>query len=273
MAPARISASRSASALHPGTPTTVRSSTSTRATALRWRRPSARSARTATPPGSAATRWTPAYGGNWAHEAAALLATAAASGAHELPGRRRRCVDGTVLIHDVPVAETAYGATRAPREPSSRPEATCERRVAARRSRAWRRRGSTRGQRGIGSRRYALPGRGSRAGRLDRGIAAYPQVRALRPAAPPTLPRPSLVLCGSLHRLSRSQIAALAGPSFGPGDHDAIVALRRVAPTSWWRTPPATGGDRSPPPRTPWRATALKCVAVACGGGAARSRW
>ena len=61
--------------------------------------------------------------GNWAHEVAALLASGRRIGVlASFPDAGRQCVDGTVLVRGVPVADSAFG--RDPRNPvtSSRPE-------------------------------------------------------------------------------------------------------------------------------------------------------
>lgn len=169
--------------------------------------------------------------GNWPHEVAALLATGRRIGVlASFPDAGRRCVDGTVLIHGVPVAETAFARDPRNRVTSSRPEDYLR---AAGCGAALRRGDLVVFDAGDNA---ELARAAAQCREEDRvpvgstgGIAAY--AAGLRPpeaAAPPTLPRPSLVLCGSLHPVSRSQIAALPGPSFGPDDRFAIVdALRR----------------------------------------------
>ena len=60
--------------------------------------------------------------GNWPHEIAALLETNRRIGVlPAFPDAGRRCVDGTVLIHGVPVAQTAFGRDPRNRVTSSRP--------------------------------------------------------------------------------------------------------------------------------------------------------
>ncbi len=173
--------------------------------------------------------------GNWAHEVAALLA----------PGRRvavlasypdagRRCDGGTVFIHDVPVADSPFGHDPRNRLLSSRPvdylrAAGCapalangdlvvldandnhELHAAARRCRAEGRLlvGATGG---VGAYAATVRGASTRAGRL------------------PPLPRPALIICGSLHPLSRAQIAALDCLKVMPdGGGEALAALARGA--------------------------------------------
>ena len=54
-------------------------------------------------------------------------------------------------------------------------------------------------------------------------LLAAPLLAAPRGPTPPRpLPRPALVVCGSLHPLSRTQIAALPGRVHGLNDHIAI---------------------------------------------------
>ena len=182
--------------------------------------------------------------GNWPHEAAALLATGRRIGVlTSFPDAGRRCVDGTVLIHDVPVAETAFGRDPRNRVTSSRPEdylraAGCGPAL-------------ERGDVEVfdAGDNAELAAAATRCREEDRvpvgstgGIAAYAAgLRTPRPTSPPTLPRPSLVLCGSLHPVSRSQIAALPGPSFGPGDRDAIVAAQKSGADVVVATPPEAG--------------------------------
>ena len=182
--------------------------------------------------------------GNWPHEVAALLGTGRRIGVlASFPDAGRRCVDGTVLIHGVPVAETAFG--RDPRNPvtSSRPEDYLR---AAGCDQALRRRDLVvfdAGDNGELARAAALCREEDRVpvGSTG-GIAAYAAgLRAPRTAVPPTLPRPSLVLCGSLHPVSRGQIAALPGPLLGPNDHDAIVDALKMGADAVVATPPATG--------------------------------
>lgn len=182
--------------------------------------------------------------GNWPHEVAALLAAGRRIGVlASFPDAGRRCVDGTVLIHGVPVAETAFA--RDPRNPvtSSRPEDYLR---AAGCDPALRRGDLVVFDAGDNA---ELAEAAARCREEDRvpvgstgGIAAYAAaLRAPKAATPPTLRRPSLVLCGSLHPVSRGQIAALPEPSFGPNDHDAIVDALKGGADAVVATPPATG--------------------------------
>lgn len=182
--------------------------------------------------------------GNWPHEVAALLAMGRRIGVlASFPDAGRRCVDGTVLIHGVPVAETAFARDPRNRVTSSRPEdylraAGC---------------GPALGRGDLvvfdAGDNAELARAAAQCREEDRvpvgstgGIAAYAAgLRPLEAAAPPTLPRPSLVLCGSLHPVSRSQIAALPGPTFGANDHEAIVDAFNSGANVVVATPPATG--------------------------------
>ena len=182
--------------------------------------------------------------GNWPHEVAALLAANRRVGVlASFPDAGRRCVDGTVFIHGVPVAETAFAHD--PRSPvtSSRPgdylrDAGCA---------AALRRGdlcvldagdnaelATAAERCLAEDRMVVGSTG--------GIAAYAAtLRPMARVAPPTLRRPALVLCGSLHPLSRSQVAALPGTSFGPDDQSAVVSALRRGVDAVVVTPPVHG--------------------------------
>ena len=172
--------------------------------------------------------------GNWAHDVAALAAAGHRVGVlASFPDAGRRCVDGTVFVHDVPAAESAFGRDPRSRLASSRPAhhlvaAGCEAALA---------RGDVlvldagdnadlraAAQRALAERRLLVGTTG--------GIAAY--AGALKGGAPLpvpralALPRPALVVCGSLHPLSRQQIAALPCLRATPGKPlAAVAALRR----------------------------------------------
>ena len=163
--------------------------------------------------------------GNWAHEVAALVEAGHRVGLlASFPDAGRRCHNGTVFIHDVPVAQSAFGRDPRNRVQSSRPvdhllAAGCadalangdlaifdantndELHAAAKRC--------------LDERRLLVGTTGS--------IGAYVATQCDMPTASSirrrTLPRPALVVCGSLHSLSRAQIAAL---------HCATVALDAV---------------------------------------------
>ena len=182
--------------------------------------------------------------GNWAHEIAALLETNRRIGVlPSFPDAGRRCVNGTVLIHDVPVAETAFGRDPRNRVTSSRPvdylrAAGCG---------AALRRGDLRVlDAGDNAELAAAAARCLDEGRMPvgstGGIAAYAAVlRTPEPVAPPVLPRPALTLCGSLHPVSRGQIAALPGPVHGPEDGETIVEELRGGADVVVATPLVTG--------------------------------
>ncbi len=162
--------------------------------------------------------------GNWAHEVAALLGAGHRVGViASYPDAGRRCRDGTVYVHGVPVAEGPLG--RDPRNvlPSSRPadylraagcgdalqngdvvvldaDDNAELRTAAQRCHT--------------ESRIPVGATGA--------LAAYAAlIRNQPPAAPPVLPRPALVVCGSLHPLSRRQLAGLPAAQF----HESDVGL------------------------------------------------
>ena len=170
--------------------------------------------------------------GNWPYEVAALLSLGRRVGIlASFPAAGRRCDGGTVYIRDVPVAESPFGRDPRNRLLSSRPvdylrAAGCggaladgrlvvldandndELHAAATRCRVEHR---------------LLVG-------TTGGIGAYvATLRAGPGAEPPVLPRPALIVCGSLHPLSRAQLSKLSCEMVGP-DHDperALDALRR----------------------------------------------
>ena len=164
--------------------------------------------------------------GNWAHEVAALLASGRRIGVlASFPDAGRQCRDGIVFVDGVPVADTPLG--RDPRSPlpSSRPadylqRAGCDAAIAN---------GDLRILDAADNEELAAAAMLCRTeGRMLVGttgaIRAY--AATLRePSAPaaPAIPRPALILCGSLHPLSRRQIAALGAPAFAPDDDDAII--------------------------------------------------
>ena len=179
--------------------------------------------------------------GNWAHDAAALAAAGCRVGVlASFPDAGRRCVDGTVFIHDVPVAESAFGRDPRSRLVSSRPAdylraAGCEAelaqgdvvvldaadnaelRAAAKLALAEQRLlvGTTGG---IEAYVAALGG--------ERPAEGAPLASERRP--PRALPRPALVVCGSLHPLSRQQVAALPCRAAALHEHlPAAAALKR----------------------------------------------
>lgn len=182
--------------------------------------------------------------GNWPHEIAALLETNRRIGVlPAFPDAGRRCVDGTVLIHGVPVAETAFGRDPRNRVMSSRPvdylrDAGCG---------AALRRGDLRVfDAGDNAQLTAAAARCADEDRLPvgstGGIAAYASIlRTPEPGTRPVLPRPVLILCGSLHPVSRGQIAALTVSIRGPEDEQAIVADLQSGADVVVATPPVNG--------------------------------
>ena len=172
--------------------------------------------------------------GNWAHDVAALAAAGHRVGVlASFPDAGRRCVDGTVFVHDVPVAESAFGRDPRSRLTSSRPAhylaaAGCGAALA---------RGDVLVLDAGDNAELRTAARGALAEQrllvgTTGGIKAY--VGALGSGASPPvprllpLPRPALVVCGSLHPLSRKQIAALPCLRLAPGEQlAAVAALRR----------------------------------------------
>lgn len=171
--------------------------------------------------------------GNWAHDVAAFVAAGhRVAVVPSFPDAGRRCVGGTMFIHDQPVAESAFGRDPRNRLPSSRPAdylaaAGCAEALA---------RGDitipeagdnaelqAAGQRALAERRLLVGTTG--------GIGAY--VAALASAQPrqkplPPLPRPALVVCGSLHPLSRQQAGALPAQQVMADEQlQALAALAR----------------------------------------------
>ena len=169
--------------------------------------------------------------GNWAHEAAALLALGRRVAIlASFPDAGRRCDDGTVYIREVPVAESPFGRDPRNRLLSSRPvdylrAAGCERALA-------------RGELVVldANDNAELHAAAVRCRAEERmlvgttgGIGAY--AATLRRGGRgdlPALPRPALIVCGSLHPLSRAQISKLECVMLGPYTDraEAVVALR-----------------------------------------------
>ena len=161
--------------------------------------------------------------GNWAHEVAALVEAGHRVGLlASFPDAGRRCHDGTVFIHDVPVAESAFGRDPRNRLLSSRP---VDHLIAAGCATALEKGAlivldadtndelNAAAKRCLDEQRLLVGTTG--------GIGAYAAAQRQVPMALPmrrcALPRPALVVCGSLHPLSRVQIAAL-GCSITPLD-------------------------------------------------------
>ena len=168
--------------------------------------------------------------GNWHFEVAALVEAGWRVGVlASYPAAGRRCRQGTVFIHDVPVADSPFG--RDPRSPlvSSRPAdylrlAGCEQSLA---------RGDVVVLDADDDAELADAAALCKAERrllvgATGAIAAYAALlrdansEEARPA--PVLPRPALIVCGSLHPLSREQIArAPCLQTILPGDERAAL--------------------------------------------------
>ena len=166
--------------------------------------------------------------GNWHHECAALLAAGWRIGVvASYPDAGRCCRDGTVFIHGVPVADSPFGSD--PRNPlfSSRPRdyleaAGCEDALTAQDAVVLDAQDNAQLQSAARQCRDE--------GRLLVGatgaIAAYAALLrdgSAGPAPTPKLPRPALVVCGSLHPLSRAQIANASCLKVSPRDVDAAA--------------------------------------------------
>ena len=178
--------------------------------------------------------------GNWAHEVAALVGAGHRVGViASYPDAERRCRNGTVYVHGVPVAEGPFG--RDPRNPlpSSRPADYLR---AAGCGEALRNGAVVVLDADDNAELGAAAGRCHTEARIPVGatgaLAAYAAlIRNRPPPAPPTLPRPALVVCGSLHPLSRRQVAQLPAARFRESEvelaerelrrgNDAVLATR-----------------------------------------------
>lgn len=171
--------------------------------------------------------------GNWPREVAALIALGRRVGIlASFPDAGRRCDAGTVYIRDVPVAESPFGRDPRNRLLSSRPldylrGAGCGNALAD-------------GSLVVldANTNEELSAAAARCREEDRmlvgttgGVAAYvATLRSRRGAAVPVLPRPALIVCGSLHPLSRTQVSRLACLTVGPDEAEqAVPALQRGA--------------------------------------------
>ena len=173
--------------------------------------------------------------GNWAHEVAALLARGHRVGVlPSFPDAGRRCEGGRVFIHDVPLLETPFGRDPRSRLFSNRPADYLRAAGCAEALRAGR---VTVLDAADNAALAAAAARCRAEERLPVGptgaIAAY--TRTLRPDAARgnakpllPLPRPALVVCGSLHPLSRAQVAALDCPRAGLDDGERAVRSLRA---------------------------------------------
>ena len=170
--------------------------------------------------------------GNWPREVAALLSLGHRVGVlASFPDAGRRCHGGTVYIREVPVAESPFGRDPRNRLLSSRPvdylhAAGCGDALADARLVVL--------DANDNDELHAAAIRCREEHRMlvgtTGGVGAYVATLRSRPRSrPPPLPRPALIVCGSLHPLSRAQISKLPCETVGP-DHDperALDALRR----------------------------------------------
>ena len=172
--------------------------------------------------------------GNWHYEAAALLAAGWRIGiVASYPDAGRCCRDGTVFIHGVPVADSPFGKDPRNALISSRPldylqAAGCQAALASEDAVVLDAADNAQLQRAarqcMAEERVLVGATGA--------IAAYAALlrEGDAPAAPaPKLPRPALVVCGSLHPLSRAQIAnATSCLKASPAAVSAAVRALRV---------------------------------------------
>ena len=169
--------------------------------------------------------------GNWAHEVAALVAMGRRVGVlASFPDAGRRCDNGTVYIRDVPVAASPFGRDPRNRLLSSRPAdylsaAGCQTALADGRVAVLD--ANTNDELNAAAarcrdQRRMLVG-------TTGGIGAYvATLRSGRRGKLPVLPRPALIVCGSLHPLSRVQISRLECPMVGPdADAQVVATLQR----------------------------------------------
>ena len=169
--------------------------------------------------------------GNWAHEVAALMSQGHRVGIlASFPDAGRRCDDGTVFIRDVPVAESPFGRDPRNRLLSSRPidylrSAGCENALADGRLVVLD--ANTNDELNAAALRCREENR-MLVGTTG-GVGAYvATLRSGRRGELPVLPRPALIVCGSLHPLSRMQISKLGCLTVGPDDSagQALAALQ-----------------------------------------------
>ena len=151
--------------------------------------------------------------GNWAFEVAALIATGRRIAVlASFPDAGRRCIDGTVFIEDLAVTDSAFGRDPRNRLRSSRPADYLK---AAGCATALGREEVVVLDAGDNAELQAAVRRCREEDRMlvgtTGGIAAYAATLRppSRPASRPPLPRPALIVCGSLHPLSRQQVALL----------------------------------------------------------------
>ena len=154
--------------------------------------------------------------GNWAHEVAALLAAGHRVGLlASFPDAGRRCHRGSVFIHDVPVLETAFGKDPRSRLISNRPvdylrAAGCD--AALARADVVVLNANDNAELAAAAARCRAEGRmlvGTTGGieAYAAGLPGAARPHGGRRLPPP--PHPALVVCGSLHPLSRAQVRAL----------------------------------------------------------------
>ena len=168
--------------------------------------------------------------GNWAVETAAFVAAGhRVAVVPSFPDAGRRCVDGTMFIHDVPVAESAFGRDPRNRLHSSRPadyltEAGAGKALANGKlvvlNAADNAELDAVARQALAEERLLV----GTTGGIGAYVAALAGAQPRSPARLLPLPRPALVVCGSLHPLSRQQIAALPCRETMPNEQLAATA-------------------------------------------------
>ena len=186
--------------------------------------------------------------GNWAHEVAALLAAGHRVGLlASFPNAGRRCDDGRVFVHDVPLLDTAFARDPRSRLFSDRP-ADCLRAAgcddALRRGEVVVLNANDNAELATAAAQCHAEARmlvGTTGG-IDAYVATLrPNVK--RAMAPLPLPRPALVVCGSLHPLSREQVAALGCAKATLGETEPAVSALCAGTDVVLATPPETQVD------------------------------
>ena len=164
--------------------------------------------------------------GNWAHEVEVLLqAGFGVAIVCAFPDAGRRCKDGVVYIHDLPVLDSVFGKDPLNAPVSSRPAEVLEHHGVRGDVVVWDANDNAEMRRAVA--------RCHEEGRVLVGasgaLGAFAHM--FFPSAPATvrLPKPRVVLCGSLNPLSRAQIAALGVPvepqhDWRVGDSPVVLA-------------------------------------------------
>ena len=184
--------------------------------------------------------------GNWAHEIDVLLREGyKVAIICAFPDAGRRCQDGVVYIHDLPVLESVFGSDPLNPQVSSKPAEVLEHFGVRGDVVVWdantNEEMDAAVQRAVSENRIVVGASGA--------IGAF--AKLFLPQGAPrqvTLPRPLVVLCGSLNELSREQISKIGAPVqhvvgrvtidpvtvlathkvAGPLDDEAAIAMAKV---------------------------------------------